>query len=564
MKKNKSQKRGKSFAYGGKAMVNDFLQQLSKINNMGYEAQVETAMDPTVNLLKGLGSGLANMGINMIGSGLGKLAGAGGFSGFLGNNAKTITGGLNFLNSVNGMFADGGNIIDNPDIEVEGQEYFETPMGETGMFQGPSHEEGGIPMNVGDFNQPLEEGEIPEGTFIYPKRLKVKGKSMAKRAEDRDKRLSKIEKLFGNSLHDNILKNSLNRTKTTNNVEDSVDKEFINLMKQLKQDNQKTEQFSLGGDTRFRDFLNLEKLLESNVFPYKGNKEDSINPKTFTTSTSKKEPNILNKVLGGEFGTLGDLIGIGGNLYQGYQGIRDVVNQRKTDTPNINAFKNYGKEGLATLKNNLNLLDEIKDNQLNKAQLSKNATLNRNRNNVRGLNTLRALDLATDLGYQNIINDIFANHAGQVMDANNRIASSQFDIDNRVMAGEQARDLADRQDKDNYHTNLNRARMNWGEALSRFGKNMNQIKSRNVNTNLVNQQFENVVFGSDGRIKTADGIDIFNMGDNTDVQFDKYLRKQFSEKEISQMTPEYIKNLKTVWLGGQLNPINSNTNNKGS
>jgi hypothetical protein len=77
------------------------------------------------------------------------------------------------------VFADGGLSIKEiggngtPSIEVEGRENITTPQGYSENINGPSHAEGGIPLN------------LPDGTIIFSEKLKdpLTGKSYAKMAK---------------------------------------------------------------------------------------------------------------------------------------------------------------------------------------------------------------------------------------------------------------------------------------------------------------------------------------------------------------------------------------------
>jgi hypothetical protein len=62
-------------------------------------------------------------------------------------------------------------------VEIEGNEAVMMPNGQSFMAEGPSHENGGIPI------------ELPVGTRVYSKRIKKDGVSMAKRKEKRDRDL---------------------------------------------------------------------------------------------------------------------------------------------------------------------------------------------------------------------------------------------------------------------------------------------------------------------------------------------------------------------------------------
>ena len=80
------------------------------------------------------------------------------------------------------------------EIEAEGGEVIQTPQGDTATLQGPSHEEGGIPMSTqGDPNAV----NIPPGTQIFSDRVKgADGKTMAKRKELRDREKPSWKKCY--------------------------------------------------------------------------------------------------------------------------------------------------------------------------------------------------------------------------------------------------------------------------------------------------------------------------------------------------------------------------------
>lgn len=108
------------------------------------------------------------------------------------------------------QFPDGGiKNSNNPNAELEKKEVFQMPNGETDQVNGPTHENGGVPVN------------IPEGTRIWSDRLKKDGKTFAKLAAkyktDKEDKILKdtnssrrsIESAKLNSLSKNIQLNKL-------------------------------------------------------------------------------------------------------------------------------------------------------------------------------------------------------------------------------------------------------------------------------------------------------------------------------------------------------------------
>jgi hypothetical protein len=110
-----------------------------------------------------------------------------------------------------GSYAGGGQVPQNIPVEVEGEEMYELPDGQTGEFQGPKHENGGIPI------------ALPEGTKIYSDRLKVNGKTMAARKEKREANIKKLEKLLTKNPSDRFIKEALQRQQETASLEEQQD-----------------------------------------------------------------------------------------------------------------------------------------------------------------------------------------------------------------------------------------------------------------------------------------------------------------------------------------------------
>jgi hypothetical protein len=102
------------------------------------------------------------------------------------NKANTLKQYNDNVNTGNAMmFQDGGMVIQddmmNPNAELELQETFQTPDGQVGMVDGPSHEQGGI------------EVALPEGTRVFSDKLKHNGRTFAKLTAPITKKINKLE-----------------------------------------------------------------------------------------------------------------------------------------------------------------------------------------------------------------------------------------------------------------------------------------------------------------------------------------------------------------------------------
>ena len=382
------------------------------------------------------------LGTSMMSQGISNGEGANGkgVAGFLNKNSDMFNTLLNGLAGAS-SFAKGGR-INHGDVEVEGGEMFETPEGQVGQFNGPNHENGGIPLKVKKRGV-VKDDEVPDGTFVYSDRTKIGNKTIADRKKQRDNKEKKLEKILGDSS-DMILKNTLNRVKELNLEQDALDRFIQESTKNIKE----TKKFRKGGRI-------TEELI-------------NLNP------------------------TLGDVTGMLGNLYQGYKPLENTLTQRAGDTPNINPYENYGKEALTTLQNSKQNLAGIFDEQEKDLQLARNTSIMRNRNSARGINTQRALDIATDTGFNSAENDLLSKELQAIMGIEGNIANTQLDISGKKASGEQYRDVSDRQDRDAFYSNLAKDYVGVGEAVSRTGKSLNQIKERGVKGDFMNMLFDNV------------------------------------------------------------------------
>ena len=116
------------------------------------------------------------------------------------------------------LMQNGGKVQGN--VELEGKELIETPNGEMGQVEGPSHEEGGVDM------------QLPEGTKVYSDRLKKEGEKMSQRKLKREKQLAKLEKILFESK-DTLRNKSINRTISAIQKEEEADMQLQQQMNDM-------------------------------------------------------------------------------------------------------------------------------------------------------------------------------------------------------------------------------------------------------------------------------------------------------------------------------------------
>ena len=431
------------------------------------------------------------------------------------------------------QFALGGSIPKIP-VEVEGQEVAELPNGQVGEFQGPSHEDGGIKMN------------LPEGTDIYSKRIKVEGKTMAERKLARERKIESLMKLIEKNPLDKTLRQTLKKIQENNTFLDEKDMLIQNTLHSYNQgikrayggtlEDEEEDDEELNDDFSYADYIDDEE--EEDDFYYDDEEEEDeeeykmggtvkkfalggpipvfsskVNPLIHNivnsyilgndpltqnivdtsdrpgveptdsgvekSTTPEKEGFNLNNLFGNI--SLGDAIGMAGSLKGAYTGKKNTLANRASDNPNINHFKNYGKEGLETLKSAKGIFQSIKDSNLEDINRARVSIVKRNNNSARGINTQRALNLASDSKITDAKNKVYQDYATKLSSMLLKQADLENQQDLKVMAGEAQRDLNDRKDKDNFYTQLGIDEQSIATGIQKFGKNLNKGLERKLN-----------------------------------------------------------------------------------
>lgn len=434
--------------------------------------------------------------------------------GNLATKGMTALGGI--AQGINSKYATGGLVP----INVEGEEVIETPFGNIEEFVGNSHEQGGINVNV------------PQGSEIFSKRVKGSdGNTMAQRKLNREKQLKRLERVYNNNSTNSAIKKAYEKTKKDFEL---IEQNDILEMEALNQATNKTKsKFKSGGkvknplsdiqytvDNYFNDLMNKSLFsngitpeyasdFQPNSFPI----PDRINveaqnitkPNVYEIAKDIGSSNVsTNRVPNNNFNwnklgntvsnnipqaTFGDILGIAGQVYGYNRLMKNTLEQRATDTPNINHYRDFGKKGLQTIQSNKEYVNQVRDNMLKDMESSIHTLQSRNRNGARGVNTLRALDIASELSAAKQRDSIYNNFLSAMGDIYSQEAQQQNAIDNAVMQGEQQKDMLDRQDKDNFYTNLAQDIASKGFGLQNVAKNINNIYERQLKEKTLNSLF---------------------------------------------------------------------------
>ncbi len=400
-----------------------------------------------------------------------------------------------------------GGITPNTEIEVEGDEVVEQPNSAPVEVQGPSHEQGGVDMNV------------DPGTKIYSDRIKLGGKTMAERKKAREDLLLNLDKTSSTRQGDEATRNSVDRMRSNVEKEEQSDLQLQELASSFQN---MARQFALGTGTMGvqlpEDQLPIPSFL--NNFNEPNPTIESVNslqpvgttyeqsqqeqqalfntPRTIPTAqpstTEAKTPST------GYTPTAGDLTSLFGDLYSTFAPMQNTKANRAGDTPNINAFQDFGKDALATNEDILGLVQGQAANATTRLQRSAAATKRSARNTSRSVNTQRATDTMIDLGVNAQQLDLDDNLAKQMMQILSNKSGLQNVQDQVVMGGEQQRDLADRQDRDNFYTQLAQDIATKGQGIQQTGKDLNAISQNQMQMQMLNQMSKYFQFDSKGNI----------------------------------------------------------------
>lgn len=347
-------------------------------------------------------------------------------------------------------------------IEVEGNEVMEAPNGQVMQAQGPSHEQGGMNVNVS------------KGTKIYSDRLTVDGKTMQERKVSREKTKNKLSELFEENPS-SPLGNTIKRTAEIHEIEDQQDMALQEVAKHIYGEPEKA---AYGGTIRpYR----TPTMLMPNNFNLPQQSTMGINP-----LLTQPIPNVADTEEEGAAGLgLGDYIGLGGNLFNAIAPIINTQNAAAATRPRINRFLGFGKDALAAndaAQSNVATQQAAATGDVN---TSTNSAIARNRNGARSVNTMRALDIATVANANKAkanVNATFANQLTGLLNQRGQLENTQ---DRMEMSGQtQADDLA-AQDLDNYYSNMAQNLTNFGTNVQGIGKAINTSRGNRDNLDLL-------------------------------------------------------------------------------
>lgn len=582
--KNRKQGRGltKTFAFGGFEF--DTPQESIMMNNKAQaQATIDTMEDSGLQLMRGIGTGF-----NVAGQLVGKYgsmfasAGAGGDAAPEGAAPEgaapggKMTGMQKLANTKFGkgiqsmVYASGGQVP----VEVEGNEMGQLPNGMMLDFQGPSHEQGGIPI------------DLPTGTKIYSDRVSIDGKTMAQRKASREGKIKKLENKIGKG--DRVAKNTLDRYMLTAGKEEALDMSIQQMLNEADNNPefakggkvQRVKYSGTGGnsnivgtnpgevtvnpitgeisglplkETNRYDWTLGEDIDKhaappptkptykiSDIYPMADIQVDTSPPKSKTPT--KKTPTQGGRGFGVEelVPMLGNALGIYGNYKAGTADEKAYLQAKASQTANTNAYKHYGKEALKTLDESKLFAKQMGDIQRSEVELARKTATDQNRKTARGINTMRALDLASQAGANRLDMQTYAQEAKQIQEILGQEANLKQQMDQVVMSGEENRDLRDRDDKVNLLNMQTRADISKGNMYSNISKNINDIVENKAALNAMNDAYSNFQYKG-GKIVGKPGEVIARKQDikNFDFKAAGIDTSDMDEEEMEQAMIKY-------------------------
>ncbi len=416
--------------------------------------------------------------------------------------------------AVKTFLAFGSSSVGDVPVEVEGGEVARTPEGDTIKFKGKKHEQGGI------------EGTLPEYTQVFSERLKKGEISFAKEEEKRAKELANLDKRIEKNPYDMMLRET---KKIVENRHEKERQESLALQETLKSlainigGAEKVLQGAVqklsGGTPSLKYFSDLESPTEDFDMSYpvlldtmlQNTQTKSSNVGVPTISDIKVQPSSVEVPIKGK-GVLenfmaslegkapqiasipaGDYMGLLGTAYASVAPLLETQKNRATDTPNLDYAKDYGRDSLGKLGEMKQELSGYQTLAEKKLAEKESAARDRLRNSARGINTLRALDTAVNVQTNRALDDLYLGMAQSTMGILGQEANLLEKIDAVTAESAKQRDIADKMDKDLYHTQLAKDKVSVGQGLQQMGRNLNLIKYRNDMEKLTEQYNQNLL-----------------------------------------------------------------------
>lgn len=340
-------------------------------------------------------------------------------------------------------------------VNAEGKEVMQSPNSNTGVeIKGPSHNQGGVNL------------DLPDGVSIFSDKLKYESKTFAERKAMRDKKLKKTNDRFRNS--DGISRFTKERMEKNNKFLDNTDLFLQDLLSQ-KKGFKDGKRIKAEYGMKAENGLNPLPQREIGDLPFRFREDKAlIDAQNYdmTSAFNVKKSNPLIPMTQDERGYLAQ------QLTSLAPAAMTLAN-RAGDTPNINAYANVGNDALQRMERSKLSQASMGENMINELSgqfATTRASLNRGSSSI---NQARNLTMAADASQSRAYNQTQGQIATQLGAVDDRIAATSMNIDKIRADGEQARDLANRQDRDVFFTNFGQNLVTAGEGQMKGARDLN-------------------------------------------------------------------------------------------
>lgn len=365
-------------------------------------------------------------------------------------------------------------------------------------INGPSHSEGGVDMT------------LPQGGAIYSDKLKYEGKTFAERKKIRDKMLEKLELGKKSSK---INENTYNRMKQNLSKQDMKDlsmQQQMNGNKEVGDSNPKAMLGIVNNNDPNDKYYGQEETIIPNDFilpksndPFsildkpslhlqKGNPQlanENVSPNSAFETNNTIDKNLVAPEKENFFKNLmnisPDQQGMISQRLGAVSPLAMTLANRATDKPNVNYMKDVGKDAILQANLARESAKASGNTQLDDIRARLAATRFNNNRSGASASQLASLNLASDIAGTRTLNQAQGQIDGRIAQMDLGISQMQGQFENIRQQGEQQRDLADRQDKDAFFTNLS------NDFTTAFEGG--QIDARNKNSILYNKDVKSLI-----------------------------------------------------------------------
>lgn len=188
--------------------------------------------------------------------------------------------------------------------------------------------------------------------------------------------------------------------------------------------------------------------------------------------------------------TPGDIIGSAGTLFGAIAPLINSRNAAKNTKPVINRWQGSGQRAIDSNQKAMDLMGTLRSEGMTDLATSAGSAINRNRGGASSINTLRAMDTATQIGKDKASQGINNTYAQQMMALYGQRGGLTNQQDVWEAQGQTAADQATQQNLDAMYSNKGSDLMNFGEGIQRMGQGLNVSHSNRMDMNLLNQMGE--------------------------------------------------------------------------